>query len=90
MMISKFDWCVRTVITDDEKKKIENSISQDFKARGDMELKPCHEGQIKVQLNIIGPLPSTLVGNLECSCGKKYCVFTGSSDASKITFNHVE
>ena len=89
-MITQFDWCGCTAITDDEKRKVENSIRQTFEDRGDMELKPCHEGPIKVQLNIDGPLLSKLVGNFECSCGKKYCTFTGSSDASKMFFNGVD
>ena len=85
-MISQFDWCGCIAITDEEKREIENSIRQIFEDRGDMELKPCHDGQVKIQIKIDGPLFSTLVGNVECSCGKKYCKFTGHNDASKVNF----
>lgn len=89
-MISEFDWCGCKAIIGEQKRKIEDSIRQTFKARGDMELKPCHDGQVKVQLNIVGPLHSDLVGNVTCSCSKKYCKFTGTSDASNITFERVD
>jgi len=89
-MISQFDWCGCNAITDEEKREVENSIRQAFEDRGDMELKPCHDGQVKVQLNIDGPLFSNLVGNVACSCGKKYCKFTGNSDASRVNFERVD
>ena len=89
-MISQFDWCGCTALTDDEKREVEDSIRKTFEYRGDIELKPCHVGQVKVQLNIDGPLNFTLVGNIACSCGKKYCKLTGSRDASRVTFERVD
>ena len=85
-MISLFDWCGCTAISDEEKREVENNIRETFEARGDMELKPCHVGQVKVQLNVEGSLLATLVGNFKCSCGKKYCKFEGISDASRMAF----
>lgn len=88
-MISEFDWCGCMVTTLEKKQEVERKIRQDFEARGDVDLKPCHHGQVKVQLNIAGPFFSDLVGNVACSCGKKYLKFRGTSDASTITFERV-
>ena len=89
-MISQFDWCGCIAINEEEKREVENSIRKTFEDRGDIELKPCHGGRVKVQLNIDGPLNTILVGNIACSCGKKYCTFKGNSDASKVTFERVD
>jgi len=88
-MISEFDWCGCTAISNEEKQEIESSIRDTYEARGDQELKPCHDGDVKVQVDITGPLFSELVGNITCSCGKKYCTFRGASDASKVVFESV-
>jgi hypothetical protein len=89
-MISNFYWNGSPVITEKEKREVEDSLRQTFEDRGYIELKPCHDGQVRVQLNIDGPLNTILFGNITCSCGKKYCTFRGSSDASTVTFERVE
>lgn len=86
-MISEFDWCGCTALTPDKMQDVEKIIAQTFEARGIAELKPCHKGPIKVQLNIVGTHHSDLVGNISCSCGKKYCKFSGARDGSSVTFD---
>ncbi len=89
-MIKEFDWCGYQTMTEEQKREIETSIERTVKDRFDAELKPCHLGEVKVQLNIADPLLSRVVGNIRCSCGKQYIKFSTKMDSSSGTFERLE
>lgn len=75
-MIAEFDWCNCGAITQEQKADIETKI-RDGEDHLNAKFKSCHPGPIAIQLNIIGPLLSDLVGNVKCSCGKPYVKING-------------
>ena len=89
-MIAAFDWCDCHAITEPEKRDVEATIRRDVEGRFDAKFKPCHPGQLTVQLNVVGPLLSDLVGNIKCSCSRPYFKINGTSDASRVTYERVE
>ena len=88
-MIAKFDWDECYTITDTQKGDVEAKIRRDVEGPdAEVKFKPCHPGQVTVQLNVGGPFLSDLVGNIKCSCGIPYCKFNGTSVAS--TFKSID
>ena len=68
--------------------KVKNSIQEFFDARCEHEAKPCHHGTVIVNGNA-GNYGVELIGNLECSCGKKYAEILCSINCSEISLKRV-
>jgi len=81
-----FDWGKRGGDLEAYWGDVEAKIRKDIEGRSGDEFKPCHPGDLKVHLNILGPLLTDLTGIITCKCGKPFCKFHGTSDASKITY----
>jgi hypothetical protein len=89
-MISEFDWCDCQTVTQAQKKEVEASIRRTLQDWSDDKLKPCHHGNVKVKLNVCGPLFSQVVGHISCSCGRPFCKFITNDDASSGTFEIID
>lgn len=86
-MNNDFNWDCH--VSTEEKNKIKSDIEH-FIENNKSFLCQCHQGAVKIQLNIVGPLLDELLGNIKCSCGKPLVTLKGSSDGVNMRYEKIE
>lgn len=85
-----FNWPENLRLNTKQKEEIQNEIKDVINSHDDPKFNPCHPGEPKINLNIVGKMLSDVVGNIECTCRVKYLIIDGNIDTSEWIFKEVK
>ncbi|MFB2735121.1 hypothetical protein [Shewanella mangrovisoli] len=74
----QFKWSNANYLEAGKQAEFEEAIREDINLESDDRAKPCHTGDLLVELGVAGPLLNKVVGNVKCNCGTSYLIIDGT------------
>ncbi len=74
----KFKWSNANYLESGKQAEFEKAVNNDICLESDERAKPCHPGDLLVELSVAGPLLNRVVGNVKCNCGTSYLIIDGT------------
>ncbi|MFC0047891.1 hypothetical protein [Rheinheimera tilapiae] len=84
----QFKWSNADYLEEGKQAEFEKTVSADISLESDDRAKPCHNGDLLVELSVAGPLLNQVVGNVKCNCGTSYLIIDGTVNQN-ISYNRV-
>ncbi|MEM0515147.1 hypothetical protein WCN91_06850 [Pseudoalteromonas sp. YIC-827] len=77
-MIIQFKWSNANYLEAGKQAEFEKAVRDDLNLESDDRAKPCHTGDLLVDLSVAGLSLNKVVGNVKCNCGISYLIIDGT------------
>ncbi|MFB2800076.1 hypothetical protein [Shewanella seohaensis] len=74
----QFKWSNANYLEANKQAEFEKAVRDDINLESDDRAKPCHIGDLLVELSVTDPLLNKVVGNVKCNCGACYLIIDGT------------